>query len=193
MMGSGKSTIGEMISKDKKLNFIDTDKLIEKYNNLKIIDIFKKKGENFFRKSEEKITINSLIDNLTFIEVQDVEADFISSTVSSNCPPLISTFINQSSGNIIAVGGGAFLNEKIRNEISKNSISIWLHWSENILIKRIINSKKRPKVYLLNEKELSKLINERSKIYSKADYKINCDKLNRNKIVEKILEIYEKE
>jgi len=159
MMGSGKSTIGEMISKDKKLNFIDTDKLIEKYNNLKIIDIFKKKGENFFRKSEEKITINSL----------------------------------KSSGNIIAVGGGAFLNEKIRNEISKNSISIWLHWSENILIKRIINSKKRPKVYLLNEKELSKLINERSKIYSKADYKINCDKLNRNKIVEKILEIYEKE
>ena len=42
----------------------------------------------------------SLIDNFTFIEVQDVEADFVSSSVSSNCPPLISTFTNQSSGNI---------------------------------------------------------------------------------------------
>ena len=43
----------------------------------------------------------SSIDNSSFIEVQEVEADFVSSSVSSNCPPLISTFTNQSSGNII--------------------------------------------------------------------------------------------
>ena len=54
------------------------------------------------------------------------------------------------------------------------------------------NSKKRPKAYLLKNKDLIKLINDRSKIYSKADYKINCDTLKKNEIVKKILIIYEK-
>ncbi|MGY8988748.1 MAG: PKD domain-containing protein, partial [Flavobacteriales bacterium] len=43
----------------------------------------------------------SLIDNFIFIEVQDVEADFISSGVNFNCHPLITNFTNQSSGNIV--------------------------------------------------------------------------------------------
>ena len=49
MMGSGKSTIGKILSNKTKLNLIDIDKLIEKKTNLKISDIFKKKGNNFFR------------------------------------------------------------------------------------------------------------------------------------------------
>ena len=48
MMGSGKSTIGRLLSDKTKLNLIDTDKLIEKETNLKIEDIFEKKGEFFF-------------------------------------------------------------------------------------------------------------------------------------------------
>ena len=60
MMGSGKSTIGRLLSDKTKLNLIDTDKLIEKETNLKIEDIFEKKGEFFFRKIEEKITLESL-------------------------------------------------------------------------------------------------------------------------------------
>ena len=98
----------------------------------------------------------------------------------------------KSSNNIIAVGGGTFLNDKIRKQITNNSISIWLNWSEQILIPRIKNSKKRPKAYLLKDKDLKKLINDRSKIYSKADYKINCDSLGKNEIISKILKIYEK-
>ena len=159
MMGSGKSTIGKILSNKAKLNLIDIDKLIEKKTNLKISDIFKKKGENFFRKIEEKITINSL----------------------------------KSSDNIIATGGGAFLNDKIRKEIENNGISIWLRWSEEILIPRIKNSKKRPMAYFLKEKELNKLMSDRAKIYSRADYKINCDNLSKGEITSKILKIYEKE
>ena len=40
MMGSGKSTIGKILSKILKLNFIDTDILIEKKCGLKIKEIF---------------------------------------------------------------------------------------------------------------------------------------------------------
>ena len=69
---------------------------------------------------------------------------------------------------------------------------MWLKCSEQTLIPRIKNSKKRPKTYLLKDKDLIKLINDRSKIYSKADYKINCDTLTKKEIMDQILKIYEK-
>ena len=101
--------------------------------------------------------------------------------------------ILKSSKSVISLGGGAFLNYKIRNEIKINSVSVWLKWSSDILVKRIINSKTRPLVNKLSEKELIKLIDNRSKIYAKADYKIICDKLNKEKIIKKLLEIYKNE
>ena len=60
MMGSGKSTIGFLLSKNINTIFLDVDKLIEKETNLKIHDIFRKKGENYFRELEEKITLKLL-------------------------------------------------------------------------------------------------------------------------------------
>jgi len=40
-------------------------------------------------------------------------------------------------GYVIAVGGGSFINPKVRKEINKNGISFWLNWKEDVLIKRI--------------------------------------------------------
>ena len=60
MMGSGKTTIGKLVSKKLNLNFFDTDKTIEDELNMKISKIFREKGENFFREFEEKITLNIL-------------------------------------------------------------------------------------------------------------------------------------
>ena len=56
MMGSGKSTIGYLLSKKLALKFIDIDREIEKETNEKIVNIFKFQGEENFRKIEEKIT-----------------------------------------------------------------------------------------------------------------------------------------
>ena len=42
MMGSGKTTVGKVLSKILKLNFVDTDILIEKKCGLKITKIFEK-------------------------------------------------------------------------------------------------------------------------------------------------------
>ena len=50
--GSGKSTIGRMLARKLNLNFIDIDSKIENLENLKIKDIFEKKGEIFFRNLE---------------------------------------------------------------------------------------------------------------------------------------------
>ena len=60
MMGSGKSTIGYLLSKSTNLKYVDIDKLIEKEAGLKIYNIFEKKGEEYFRNLEEKITLKLL-------------------------------------------------------------------------------------------------------------------------------------
>ena len=62
MMGSGKSTIGYLLSKNINFSFLDVDKFIEKETDLKIYDIFQKKGETYFRNLEEKITLKLLKD-----------------------------------------------------------------------------------------------------------------------------------
>ena len=63
MMGSGKSTVGKILSKTLKLNFIDSDILIEKKCGLKITEIFDKYGEKYFRDKEEKIVLNILLND----------------------------------------------------------------------------------------------------------------------------------
>ena len=60
MMGSGKSTIGLLLSKKLKKSFFDIDTYIEKELGKKISTIFKEKGETFFREYEEKITLKIL-------------------------------------------------------------------------------------------------------------------------------------
>ena len=157
MMGSGKSTIGSLISKKLNLNFIDVDNLIEKNTNMSIAEIFKNKGEIFFRSLEEKITLKLL----------------------------------NTSNNVISLGGGGFINEKIRKEVITNNISFWLRWNTATVLKRIKKNKKRPIAFNLSTNELIELIVKRSKIYSKAKFRINCDNLTKNEIVEKILKLYE--
>ena len=157
MMGSGKSSIGSLITKKLLLNFIDIDNVIENELGLSIKKIFETKGENYFRKFEEKTTLKKL----------------------------------KSSSTVISLGGGAFSNKEIRKEVIKNHISFWLNWSDDILLNRIKNSKKRPLAFNSSENEIIDLIKKRSNIYSKALYKIECDNLTKNEIVKEILKIYE--
>ena len=93
---------------------------------------------------------------------------------------------------VVALGGGAFINDEIRNKVLKTSVSIWLKVSLDKLHKRYRRNDKRP---LLNKKKLDKEVRNiylsRKKIYSLADFKINCDNIDKAKIVEKILYFYE--
>ena len=60
MMGSGKSSIGAMVSKKLNIPFIDIDNLIEEHAGMTVSEIFEVNGEDYFRNLEEKITIKSL-------------------------------------------------------------------------------------------------------------------------------------
>ena len=63
MMGVGKSTIGKKLSKKLQLKFIDIDQIIEQKEKTTIKEIFKNKGESYFRRIEKKITLEELKKN----------------------------------------------------------------------------------------------------------------------------------
>ena len=94
---------------------------------------------------------------------------------------------------VIALGGGAFINETIRNAILRNAISMWLDTDLKTLNKRIKWNKKRP---LLNKENNQKKIDEfyleRKNIYKLANHKIDCDNLNKENIAKKIIIYYGK-
>ncbi len=93
---------------------------------------------------------------------------------------------------IIALGGGAFINKTIREKILKNFLSIWLDLNLNTINKRIKWNKKRPLVIEKNsKKKINKLYSQRKSIYKLAMHRINCNNLSKEKIVKKILFIYE--
>ena len=53
-MGSGKSTVGRILAKEMNTYFLDTDILIESFENRTIKDIFEKEGESVFREMERR-------------------------------------------------------------------------------------------------------------------------------------------
>ena len=95
---------------------------------------------------------------------------------------------------VIALGGGAFINKITREKILKNSISIWLQLNLKTLNFRVKWNKKRPLLDGENTQiKINKLYSERKNIYRLAKYRINCNKLSKENIVEKIINFYEKQ
>ena len=155
MMASGKSTIGKLLAKKLNLKFFDTDFIIEKKTNMKIFQLFEKKGEAIFRNLEKKITLSLLN--------------------KKSC--------------VISLGGCAFLNEKIRKSAEKKGVTIWLNSKTKTIINRIKKNNKRPLALNLSDNEIKDLLINRSKIYSKAKYEIDCENMKKEQIVNKIIQI----
>ena len=157
-MGVGKSTVGKSLADKLSYKFKDIDKIIEIKEGCTIDIIFKKKGENYFRSLEKKITLDELKKEKT----------------------------------VISLGGGSFLNNSIRRIVKDSSISFWLDVNTDILINRLKKNKKRPLLFKKNLIEtVKKIYLERKKTYSEADFKIRCDSLKPELIVNKILDLYE--
>ena len=129
MMGSGKSSIGAMVSKKLNIPFIDIDDLIEEHTGMTVSEIFVVNGEDYFRNLEEKITIKSL----------------------------------KQKNVVVSLGGGGFINDKIRKDVLTNHFSFWLNWDDLVLVKRIKGSKKRPLASKSTEQEIKAIINKRKK------------------------------
>ena len=157
MMGSGKSTIGALLSKKMNMKFIDLDTKIEAIEKQTINQIFKLKGEKYFR----AIEVETILSLLNFKE-KDL---------------------------VLSLGGGSFLDEKVRKNVKNVSLSFWLNWKPLTIIKRIRKSSKRPLIQDLNDQEIKRMMLERNRYYSKSYFKIDCDNHKKNEIVDKIVSV----
>lgn len=71
---------------------------------------------------------------------------------------------------IIAVGGGAYMNEAVRAKISERAISIWLRAELDILVERTGRRGGRPLLETGDPREiLDALMKERHPVYAEAD------------------------
>lgn len=66
-MASGKSTIGKILANSLDIDFIDLDSAIAKEVGTPIPEIFKSKGELFFRKTETKVLEKLLLSKESFV------------------------------------------------------------------------------------------------------------------------------
>jgi len=66
-MGSGKSSVGKLLASKLRISFYDLDAVIEDNEQLSISNLFEKKGELYFRKSENKILQQILYKDESFV------------------------------------------------------------------------------------------------------------------------------
>jgi shikimate kinase len=89
---------------------------------------------------------------------------------------------------VLATGGGAFVNPEIRAAIGASGISIWLKADFEVLMKRIRRRHDRP---LLRTEDpgatLRRLMEERYPIYAQADLTVQSRDVYHDKIVDEIV------
>ena len=149
-------------------------KNLAKKLNYKFVDVDK------LIEGQEGMSINLIFKNKSESYFRKVENDITLSELKKE-------------RSVISLGGGAFLNNLIRKNAKKLSISFWLDVSIDSLILRLKKSSNRPLLIKKNISEtVKKIYFERKKIYSHADYRIKCNSLKSYQITNKILKLYEK-
>ena len=149
-------------------------KIVAKKQKMEFIDIDK----NIEKKNSMKISEIFDKKGEAFFRIEE-EKEVLKSLKKNNC--------------VIALGGGAFINEAIRKDVLKNAISVWLDVSIKTLNERVKWNQKRPLLKKdSNAKILKELYDKRKKIYKLANHKIICDKLNKERLAKKIITLYEK-
>ena len=130
--------------------------------------------------AEEGTSINLIFKNKSENYFRKIEND-------------ITLNVLKKTNSVIALGGGAFLNNTIRKVAKKLTVSFWLDIRIDELVKRLSKSRQRPLLFGKNlSQTVKKIYFERKKIYNEADHRIKCNSLKSEQIVEKILNLYEK-
>jgi shikimate kinase len=89
---------------------------------------------------------------------------------------------------VLATGGGAFINPVTRALISEKGISIWLRADYEILLRRIRRRSDRPLLNTDNPAEtLKRLMEERYPVYGQADLTVHSRDVPHDTIVDEIL------
>ena len=161
-MAVGKTTIAKLLSEKMGVKYVDLDKLIEKKTNLTISEIFKLKGEIYFRKIEHEI----------FEEMIKNDGNLIISTGGGTpCYANNHLFLNyENSQSVYLKASMPVILEKLKSE--KVTRPLVANQSQEEL-----------------KEFVAKHLFERSYFYNQATFKVAIDNKLPDAIVEEILQL----
>lgn len=94
---------------------------------------------------------------------------------------------------ILATGGGAFINEETRRIIDSHGISVWLKADLPLLMKRVLKRSDRP---LLQTEDpaavMRKLMDQRYPLYAKADITVESKDVQHTQMVNEVIKVLAK-
>jgi shikimate kinase len=94
----------------------------------------------------------------------------------------------ESGPQVLATGGGAFMNEETRGNIAKRGIAVWLKADISLLMKRVRRRDNRPLLKAENPEEvMQKLIEQRYPVYAQADITVESRDVPHNSIVSDVI------
>ena len=192
-MGAGKTEVGKIIAKNKGLNFIDLDCLIEAQECMTITEIFKQKGENYFRNLEAE-TLKELDKNKS--DLSKILKKYLNAskdkgkekTVKAvNCENSIMTG-KESKNWVISTGGGMPMINGNMKLLKNIGTTLYLKADAKTIYERIKSETHRP---VLGEKgftkrTVSEKLKEREKFYGQADMTIYTEGLAAPAVAEEI-------
>ncbi|MGE5499636.1 MAG: shikimate kinase [Syntrophothermus sp.] len=159
-MAAGKSTIGPILANTLGWDFYDLDKVIESELGCRITDIFKDKGEPFFRQKESEV-----LARLSQLSDAVISLGGGTSCHNNNLEIMIRT------GKIVYLKASAeALYQRLKNKKDRPVFN-----SDN---------EERPKDELKNK--IIMLLDQRTPFYEKADLIINTDESSLGHTVDKI-------
>ena len=156
-MGSGKSTVGRLLGEELGWRFVDLDDDIEAREQMAIAEIFSQRGEPEFRRIEHQCLA---------ARVEEVK----------NVKPLV-----------LALGGGAFVQEENRTLIQKAGISVWLDCPFALLDRRVAGFSHRP--LAKDPAAFRKLFEERREIYARSDFRVPVENDDAAAVVRAIMDL----
>ena len=159
-MGSGKSTVGQKLAQRFDYKFLDLDYYIQKKFKTRIHDIFKNKGEIYFRKIEAECVKEICENNIDIVIALGGGTPCYGNTLDY--------LLSKSSVNTI------YLKASLDNLVKRLSPE----------------KNKRPIISNIGDENIKEFIAkhlfERSEFYDKAHYKIDTNSLTLNQIVNRI-------
>lgn len=158
-MGSGKSYMASAVAQLLNVPCIDLDAAIEKKEGMRITDLFREKGEAYFRELESAL----LHDTVTHVENLYKKGPI----ATSNIKKKHNIFA------IISCGGGTPCFHGNMDWMNERGMTIWMAPPVEVLVERLKGEKeKRPLIASMNDEELSRYVSEklheRKKYYTKA-------------------------
>ncbi len=153
-MASGKSTVGRALADEIGWPFVDIDEEIEQEQGQPIARLFSERGEGVFR---------------------DLETDAIRKHVSR---------IRSGLPSVVALGGGAFVQQQNWTLISENGVTLWLDCPFETLCDRLGEDITRP--LAADRTKLAQLFQDRRPLYSRADYRVEVLSNEVSEVVESI-------